>query len=778
VASPRISTWLERPRLRDALRSDAPLVALVGGRGTGKTALLQRWAQESAGAWVVAGEPVPASDALVVDDAASLGPEEWTALARELSARPRLRVRLAARSLSELPLEWDVEVVRELTFTLTETRAYVALRAATIDPVAAYLATAGVADLLRLVVQSGATRPPAVEAILASAATRRALPERMRDAAVPALLSAPFAERLGVDGDRLARLERDGDGWWVPDAAGEVFVLSPAVRAATLARHPLPAEERRRIRDGAAEALAAEGAWIAALVEAAAVDRLDLVAAALKGGGLALLPAHGALIAASLHRVAAHRLRHEPVVAMALAIVYNARRHTRARAIELFGVALIGMQTAPAGSADRVLLKVLEAVGRRLLGVGDGGVRSASAALSMLAELAPADRDEIGGLVGDLTLHAGLSLLYGGQTGSARAAFESASAQAVRPSTELTALGALASVAALEGDLPRARTWIAEAESRTWTREILDEYPGSLLRLAQAKVALEDGDVEGADAALDRIWPIIDTIEHWPLLAFVRAYADISAGRAAEGRERFRALRTLRGARLPRPAQRLLDAGDALLSLAVGDLPAARRLTLHRADAPGVRFVRARVLLADGQPERALRLVAGTTPATPDGRLTAAVLSTVIISQLGLSSAEGSRAHVDALRRTYGLQTPLLLLPPGARDLFADLDTVPAAPVPAAAVAATPRLTPREHVVLAELARAGGIHEVADRLHVSANTVRSQRRSIYRKLGAASREEAVAIAVDHGLLGDGSRTRSTTGTDASTPATARAKRML
>jgi LuxR family maltose regulon positive regulatory protein len=37
-------------------------------------------------------------------------------------------------------------------------------------------------------------------------------------------------------------------------------------------------------------------------------------------------------------------------------------------------------------------------------------------------------------------------------------------------------------------------------------------------------------------------------------------------------------------------------------------------------------------------------------------------------------------------------------------------------------------------------------------LHVSPNTVKSQRRSLYRKLNASSREEAVAICLAYGLL--------------------------
>ncbi len=61
-------------------------------------------------------------------------------------------------------------------------------------------------------------------------------------------------------------------------------------------------------------------------------------------------------------------------------------------------------------------------------------------------------------------------------------------------------------------------------------------------------------------------------------------------------------------------------------------------------------------------------------------------------------------------------------------------------------------LTRREAVVLTELVRGNGARDIAERLHVSPNTVKSQLRSLYRKLGAQSRAEALAIATELGLI--------------------------
>ena len=60
-------------------------------------------------------------------------------------------------------------------------------------------------------------------------------------------------------------------------------------------------------------------------------------------------------------------------------------------------------------------------------------------------------------------------------------------------------------------------------------------------------------------------------------------------------------------------------------------------------------------------------------------------------------------------------------------------------------------LTRRERVVLAELAEDVTLEEIATRLFVTRNTVKSQVRSVYRKIGVSTRSEAVAWAVAQGV---------------------------
>ncbi len=60
-------------------------------------------------------------------------------------------------------------------------------------------------------------------------------------------------------------------------------------------------------------------------------------------------------------------------------------------------------------------------------------------------------------------------------------------------------------------------------------------------------------------------------------------------------------------------------------------------------------------------------------------------------------------------------------------------------------------LTRRERVILSNLDETTTLDEIASRLWVSRNTVKSQVRSVYRKLGVSTRADAVARARQYGL---------------------------
>ena len=82
------------------------------------------------------------------------------------------------------------------------------------------------------------------------------------------------------------------------------------------------------------------------------------------------------------------------------------------------------------------------------------------------------------------------------------------------------------------------------------------------------------------------------------------------------------------------------------------------------------------------------------------------------------------------------------------RTTASDMDTLAEANL-----AGSSSLTIAELRVLRFLPSHRSFREIAAQLGVSANTVKTQAHAVYRKLGAASRSEAVMRASDAGLLG-------------------------
>ncbi|QTE28208.1 helix-turn-helix domain-containing protein [Pengzhenrongella sicca] len=62
-----------------------------------------------------------------------------------------------------------------------------------------------------------------------------------------------------------------------------------------------------------------------------------------------------------------------------------------------------------------------------------------------------------------------------------------------------------------------------------------------------------------------------------------------------------------------------------------------------------------------------------------------------------------------------------------------------------------PRLTRREVVVLTQLLDGATLEQIATRLFVTRNTVKSQVRSLYRKIGVQTRLDAITWALAAGI---------------------------
>jgi LuxR family maltose regulon positive regulatory protein len=115
-------------------------------------------------------------------------------------------------------------------------------------------------------------------------------------------------------------------------------------------------------------------------------------------------------------------------------------------------------------------------------------------------------------------------------------------------------------------------------------------------------------------------------------------------------------------------------------------------------------------------------------------------------AHLELADPAGARAVLRQIRDILQLRPDLGIVATQADELRHMLDTIRAGPVGASS------LTAAELRLLPLLATHLSYPDIGDRLHVSRNTVKSHAVSIYRKLGASSRSEAINIAEEIGLL--------------------------
>jgi DNA-binding NarL/FixJ family response regulator len=103
----------------------------------------------------------------------------------------------------------------------------------------------------------------------------------------------------------------------------------------------------------------------------------------------------------------------------------------------------------------------------------------------------------------------------------------------------------------------------------------------------------------------------------------------------------------------------------------------------------------------------------------------------------------------SALAEALGGGVPMS--PVAARAVLSLVRGAPA-PAPRPATSGESDLSPREREVVQQLGRGLTYEQVAITLGVSINTVRTHVRTVYEKLGAASKTEAVMLALQRGLV--------------------------
>jgi LuxR family maltose regulon positive regulatory protein len=632
------------------------------------------------------------------------------------------------------------------------------------------LASAPTADLVRVAARGvvptlGTGGPHGPDDDYLAAARRLSVAESLPPALAGALVGPAAA-------DVLDRLAADGLGAWQDEPAA--FVLTPVVRAAL--RADLTRAEPEAV-DGLLRAVVAwglgSGRFYPALHAAAETGDLDLLTGTVLriwGSGQVRDAAETIRVLESLPRAGVAR---RPQLALLLALLYNSRAEHRVRALEWFaisaGAAVYHLPRAT--PAERALLRAGESVAARLLGRGGRARTAALAALEHLRTVAPGDDPAVDTVRGLLHRQLGIGIAAGGDVEGALPVIEGALPHT--PTGSLAAFSTysqLAGLTAAQGDLAAARRLVAVASELEPPRGPETAYRRSTLDLARAHLAVEDGDLDRATALLDALAGELRTNEFWPAFAEVQATVDLLRGRAVEGEEALDQ-QMRRGRRSPATSawRARLVAARAVLALAGGQ--AERGMALLApvpSSRPAARVARARLLMSTGRRAEALALLAA--PDLPDEGPRLRVTRRLLLAAASVAEGQGTVAE-RALREAAAVVAAggsavgwVLLAPeeraavraladglgdPAVDRCLAALADVPA-PVPDAQDGVG--LSEREVVVLRELADDTELAEVAARLHVSHNTVKTQVRSTYRKLGVRRRADAVARARELGLL--------------------------
>ncbi len=359
-------------------------------------------------------------------------------------------------------------------------------------------------------------------------------------------------------------------------------------------------------------------------------------------------------------------------------------------------------------------------------------------------------------------LHLQIGSTYLAAGNSARALLEFASARQLgrlsnQTDAERLGLARIALAHALRGSVDDAERTLARAAGLPAPTAAHVNSTRTTERTAAALIAVErmSADVEARLAELEPY----DSVEFtWPFALLARTRALLASRRPHE------ALEVIQLARDAHPAQHGSFASDVIVSktiealLEIGDEAAAHRIMETNGN-PGMLTSIATVQLAlrEGNHDaaaRELRRIAGLNDLWPNMRVKHLLLLAWL--QLARKGAVDARLAADISRMAVSVNTRRLIstmpcqlidevraqLTPEAREQFvlalADLEF--------SDIESRPALTNGERRVLAALSDHRTIAEIATAFHVSPNTIKSQLKSVYRKLRCTSREEAIEIA--------------------------------
>lgn len=417
--------------------------------------------------------------------------------------------------------------------------------------------------------------------------------------------------------------------------------------------------------------------------------------------------------------------------------------------------------------------------------VGDlpAATTAAAEAMALVGRLSPDLLRRHHGVRGQVTARQGIVEFWSGNFSQAAATFRAVVASSGSGYLRAAALGRLALLEAVAGRLTSAAA-LADDAAEEFKHDLEAGQPHRAATVARAYVHLERHELAAArrrlheaDAALracpDRLTAAIASL--------VAARGCLAEGRSREAVDIV--ARARYGWSPPPWLERHLVAAESRALVAAGDtgaaLAAARRCGPE--GSPEAAAALARAWLAAGDAQAARQALAAAGPASDGSPDRARVEVRLVEAHLAVVCGERARAvrsleealrlaEAEHLRLPFVLDrgwlrpladsdpdlarahSHLLHSSPATGEYRSSGASKPPAAQPHAAVAVqdapvvVESLTEREREVLQHVSQLLLTTEIASEMYISVNTVKSHLKSIFRKLGAASRNEAVRRA--------------------------------
>ncbi|WP_269937142.1 helix-turn-helix transcriptional regulator [Arthrobacter sp. HY1533] len=580
----------------------------------------------------------------------------------------------------------------------------------------------------------------------------------------------------GRDAEAMVRQLQEMGFLWSRDAHGTVVHGYPEIIRQSLDTVLAGEISARRTESllAAAEAESAREEYLPAFSYAIASGNYKMASSLIVRSGLQLLFEANAEFAKALKSVPHVQIVKHPLLALALGLIHTVDSRTRLTGLEYFDLVLASSsvpgRTLP--PEERLALNLAQTVALRLTGQFKQAAAMSRSCLKDHTELALADRDQLPLLESIALAHWGLSLIFAGDFAAATKALHRAVAAggaaggaAGSEQSVFFATSLLAYRYAIDGDLHLAAEYASSAQACMPDALTLELYHQTPLYAALAMVELGRLAPETAAGHLGKVLSEATTSEFWGRLRVIEAQIDLLRGHAgiASGR-----LELALANRKELPALNPLDAAvlgavQSDLLLASGNASAAAALLGKNGGGRGTsaKLAQARLSLSMDRSEEVVGLL-GAPLHRPTAVQSLDALVLLTAARLHLQAPPTLRADIErisGIAAALGNSWPLAMLPAKPLECLTSAWSqlgVPGPPEPATALIPASlsmvTLTAREASILATLATTGDRAAIA-RIHfVSLNTIKSQLRTLYRKLGAASREEALLVAHREHLL--------------------------